>query len=212
MRRMHIRTFALFLGGLLAVPSAAAAQACVGSAAGAGNMALSGSVAFPDGAKSYGAGFRYNTLGPMSVSAGYTLTTPDEGDVNVHGFAAEAAYELPLTGVSACPVAGVGYSRMSESGMTMSTLTVPVGAGIGYSFQAGPNMTVIPHAFPHLLWMRTSFDAEGLPEVDPESTTEFGALVGVTFQMQRFFLNGGVTKTTAEGSKAVFSLGAGVLF
>ena len=123
MRRVHIRTFTLLLGGLLAVPSAAAAQACVGSAAG-----------------------------------------------------------------------------------------VPVGAGIGYSFQAGPNMTVIPHAFPHLLWMRTSFDMEGASESVSDSTTEFGAVVGVTFQLQRFFLNGGVTKTTVEDSKAVFSLGAGVLF
>ncbi|HEX7089541.1 MAG TPA: hypothetical protein VF192_05360 [Longimicrobiales bacterium] len=212
MRRMHIRTFTLILGGLLAVPAAAAAQACVGSPAASGGTALSGSIGFPEGAKSYGAGLRYNAMGPLSVGAGYTLTSPDAGDVNMHSFAADAAYELPLTGVSVCPVAGAGYSRMSESGTTLSTLTVPVGAGIGYSFQASPTITVIPHAIPQLLWMRMTVDSDLLPDAVSESETEFGALLGVTFQMQRFFLNGGVTKTTVEDSKAVFSLGAGVVF
>lgn len=212
MRCLHIRTFTLILGGLLAVPAAAAGQACVGSPAAAGGTALSGSIGFPDGAKSYGAEVRYNTMGPLSVGAGYRLTSPDVGDVNMHSFAVDAAYELPLTGASVCPVAGLGYGRMSESGTTLSTLTVPVGAGIGYSLQAGPNMTVIPHAIPQLLWMRTTFDSDAAPDAVSDSQTEFGALLGVTFQMQRFFLNGGVTKTTAEGSKAVFSLGAGVLF
>jgi hypothetical protein len=203
--------FALMLAG----PASALAQVCVGMPIGSGQSAVALNVAFPEDATTFGASGRMRTSGPISVGANYSLTSFKGADPKGHTFGADVAYDLPVTGASICPVAGLNYSRVSGDfdlfdenfSFSESIISIPVGVGLGLSVPAGPNAEFVPFAMPHLLWTRAkvSFDDESLSDSD----TNFGVKLGATYRIQQVMINAGVTLTSEKNSKALFGLGLG---
>lgn len=197
-----------------------AAQACLGSPAAPGQIAVQGTAAFTDGQKRFGAGTQANLEGPLSVGGRYALVTLDDVDTNGHSFGATAAYELPGFGLSLCPYVGFDYLTMSESELGASArasiLEVPAGFALGTSFLAGDGLTVTPFAAPHVLLMRYSTSISGLGEEFDESfsdtETELGAALGASVGLEQLYLTGNVSFNTLDGSDPVFGVGLGFLF
>jgi hypothetical protein len=192
----------------LAAPSAAWAQACVGSPAGKGQKAIMAGVHFPPSAMTFDASLRANTTGPVSVGLQYGLTkSDDKNDPKLHVFGGDLAYELPVQSASVCPVAGVNYGRMSVSGGTLNNLTIPVGLALGADVSNTQGIQLIPHAIPQVYFTRQS--ETGFETV---SDTNFGAILGLTVGFDQFFVLGDMSVTSVKNSKAVFGLGVGLTF
>lgn len=206
--------------GLLILCSAGSvtAQACLGTPAGPGQYAIGGLVGFTDGATSYSGGFAANVAGPFAFRLDGGVTTYDAFEPNSVGFAADVGYELPVTGVSVCPRAGFGYSRLSETVNSvtgsLSQFTVPIGMGLGKTFH-GENQEfgVTLYAVPSFLYIRVSGSlSEGGASLSAtESYSEFGTVLGTILNFSSFFVGGGVTITTLEGSDPQFGVGFGFL-
>ncbi len=194
---------ALALGLVLAGPASAFAQACVGMPIGSSKSAVSLNFAFPEEATDIGASARMRTSGPLSFGASYSMTSIKDVDPKMHNLGGNVSYDLPVSSAAVCAVGGLGYSRISEDGESLSNLSIPIGAGIGYSVQTGPDAELVPYAVPHILWQRASFAGF------TDSSTDFGVNFGATYRMQQILINAGVTVTSVEGSKAVFGLGLG---
>lgn len=219
-RFKSVSALALLLAGGLIAAQEARAQACLGSPAGPGRFALGGSVGFPDGATNYSAGLLANLEGPFSVGANYTLTKIDNVDENFNSFDGIVAYELPLQGISACPATGLGYSRIGsdvpELGVsaTLTSVVIPVGLGLGYTFSGRGPLSLTLHALPQFLYIRTTGElSDGDISIqDTETASEFGTSLGFRIGLQQMFFGAGVALTTIEDSDPVFSVGLGVIF
>jgi hypothetical protein len=97
---------------------------------------------------------------------------------------------------------------------TASTLTIPVGIGVGKRLPAGPELVVDIFAQPHLLWIRSDVEIEGSfgPEIGVDgSESEFGLGLGTNLATPTFFVGAGVGITTIEDSDPTFSLRVGLL-
>lgn len=198
----------LALSVVLAGPAAAYAQNCLGMPIANQKSAVSLSMAFPEEAKTFGISGRMRLDGPLSMGAGYTMTSINEVDPKVHNFGVDAAYEIPVTpAASVCGVVGVEHSSISDEGVKFSDLTIPIGVGIGKSFPAGNNAELVPYAVPQLLWTRSSVSAGGVSVSD--SSADFGLNLGATYRLQQLMLRAGVTITSIEGDKATFGVGIG---
>lgn len=198
---------------LVAIPGALAAQACVGSPIGESFNGVQAHIGFPQDAMSYGASVRHNMDGPLSMSAGYSLSSYENVDPKEHGLAADVSYELSSLELpfSACPTVGLGYNRMSDDALTLSALSVPVGIAIGRAFELSQGGSVIPHVIPQWVWTRFTLDpATG--DAISDSDSVLGALFGVTFATHRFYLTGGLSWIDEDGQDPIFSISAGVPF
>lgn len=204
---------------LSALPGAQlVAQTCFGYPTMNGQYALAGVASFTDGSTGYGAALNANVAGPLSLEAGYQYIDIDDVDTNGNSFFGRGAWELPVTSVSLCPFAGVGYSEASEDfgevEASVSLLTVPVGIGVGKRFSASPTLFVDLFAQPQLLWMRADFEVEGDGGGEfgvDDSQTEFGASIGANLGTSRFYVGGGVNFTTVEDSDPTFDLRVGIV-
>ena len=181
---------------------------------------LGGSIGFTDGATSYGASLRANLEGPLSLGVGYGLTDVDNVEEKVNSFQGSVAYELPLQGISACPVAGLGYSRISgddaefDVEATVTNLSIPVGFGVGQTFPAGPSLSVTLFAIPQFVYNRSKGEISvgGISGEETDTSTDFAASLGVTLGTSRLYFGGEVFLTTVDESDPVFSLGLGLVF
>lgn len=193
-----------------AIPVGVAAQACVGIPVARAHNAVTAGIGFPDGGTSFGAELRHNFDGPITAGVSYGLTSYDNVDPVQHGLAAEVNYELPGLSFSACPMVGLGYTRMSEDDVTLSTVSVPVGVGFGTSVELSPGVALIPHVVPQWVWTRASLDFLG--ESMSDSDSAIGALFGATVSMSRFYFGGRVLWVNEENVDPIFSIMAGMPF
>lgn len=196
---------------LVTIPGGVAAQACIGIPVAESHNALTAQVGFPENARAYGADFRHNMEGPLSLSAGYTMGTFDGVDTKQHGINTQANYEVPGLSFSACPTVGLGYTTVSEDELSLSTFSIPVGVGFGQSFELSSDLSVNPYVVPQLVWTRASFDVEG-EESFSDSDSAFAAVFGATLALPRFYVGGGVTWYNEDNTDAVFSIMAGMPF
>lgn len=191
----------------------ALAQVCLGFPTMGGQYAIAGLIGFEDGATSYGAGVDFDLTGPLAFDFGYTLTTIDEIDDNANTFAGRGSWELPFTGASVCPNAGITYSSFGTDilgvDLDVSAIVVPVGVGIGKSFNASPTLKATLFGNPQFFYIREKF--EGAGEEETETSSEFGADIGATLGTSRFFVGGGIFFTTIEDSDPTFNLRVGVV-
>ena len=195
---------------LATVPAALDAQACVGIPVAESHNAFTAGVGFPENATSYGAELRRNVAGPVAVAASYSLSSYDNVEPKQHSFGVEADYEVPGLSFSACPLVGLGYSRMSEDGSSLSVLSVPVGVGFGKSIQLSRSAALVPHVVPQWVWSRATFDLLGEEISDNDSS--LAAVFGATVATPRFYFGGRVLWTDQDNVDPTFSLIAGLPF
>ena len=215
-----VTALALSLGAIAAAAQTAHGQACIGTPIGSRQFGLGGSIGFTDGATSYGVALRANLEGPLSVGVGYGLTDVDNVEEKVNNFQGSVAYELPLQGISACPVTGLGYSRISgedaefDAEATATNLSIPVGFGVGQTFAAGPSLSVTLFAIPQFVYSRSKGEISlgGMTVEETETSSEFAASLGITLGTSRLYFGGEVFLTTLDEADPVFSLGLGLIF
>lgn len=195
---------------LVAIPVGAFGQACIGIPVAESHNALTAGVGFPSDATTLGAEFRHNLEGPLSLGASYGFTSYDNVDPKQHALGVEANYEVPGLSFSACPTVGLGYTRMSEDDVSLSTLSIPVGVGFGTRLELSPSAALIPHVVPQWVWTRATIDVAGEELSDDDSA--FAALFGATLATPRFFFGGRVMWIDQDNVDPVFSLMAGMPF
>jgi hypothetical protein len=205
--------FAIFF-----LAEAGSAQACLGSPALPGQFALGGQVSFTDGATGFGGGVTANLANPLAIGAFVEITDVDGLDKNITTVGGTVAYELPLAGVSGCPIAGVSYSTFGDTfdgiGVDISRVALPIGFGLGASLDLQNNMVLIPSGSVQLLYFRDKVSASFAGETFSESdtSTEVGASIGATLGLGQFFGRGAVSLTTIEDSDPVVSITIGLRF
>lgn len=203
--------FAVALLVLIFSPAIAYGQACMGTPLVPHQIAAMGKVGFTEGATSYGGTLSAYAY-PVIVSGGYALSTIDNIEPHMNHFSGSLAFEVPDIGFSACPFAGVGYSRISETvqGITaaLSSLAVSGGFAIGADLPVGPSFSFIPYATPEFSYIRTN---AAFDDIDSsESSNEFGATLGLTLSGGVAFAGGAVTLSTIDESEPLFSVGLGL--
>lgn len=220
---MFMRVLAIVVGAVAFVltPQLAKAQACQGVPTAEGQVAVTAGAGFTDGAKDFGGAMHGNLRGPLAISGGYSLVTYDGVDEKGHVFGGHVSYEIPNIGMSACPTVGASYGRTTardpyyDDTLKLSTLTFPLGIGIGGTLVASENVTLTPYATPSLLVQRhsASVTLEGIgSESASESEVEFGMGVGATLGLQQLLLSGGVGFDTADETDSTFSFSVGMMF
>jgi hypothetical protein len=175
-------------------------------------------VSFTDGATSYGAGFVTNLSGPLAIGADFSVTDVDGMNRNFNTFGGRVAYELPVTGFSACPVVGASYSSFSDRfegvDVDITSIALPVGFSVGTRIDLPSALALIPSGGVNLLYFRNKLSASGFGENFSESDTrtEFGGGAGFTLAFNQLFGRAGVSVTTVEQSDPVVSLTFGFKF
>ncbi|MHB1168037.1 MAG: hypothetical protein ACYC28_01985 [Longimicrobiales bacterium] len=209
-----VKVMALAAAGVLATAGSASAQAYFGSPIGDAGFAVRAEVGLPDNAKTYDIVLDANLLGPISFQVFGGLLDIDDIDDNGGRFGGRVGYELPVTGFSVGPFAGVEYMAFStgegDAEVSTSAFQIPIGVGIGTILPVGPTADVALYAQPAYYYISSS--VEMLGEEFDDSASEFGAEAGARLGFGRFLLGGSVEFTTVEDSDAVFSLTAGVRF
>jgi hypothetical protein len=208
----------LCFSAFFTLAEAGSAQACLGSTALPGQFALGGQVSFTDGATGFGGGVMANLASPLAIGASVTITDVDGLDKNVTTVGGNVAYELPLAGVSGCPMVGISYTTFGDTfegiDVDVSRIAIPIGFGLGAPVDLQNNMVLIPSGSVHLLYFRdkasASFGGETYSESD--TSTEAGASIGATLGIGQFFGRGDVSFTTIEGSDPVVSITIGLRF
>ncbi len=214
MKRMISTTLVM---AALALPGMLQAQACIGVPSQDRQFGLAGAMGFTEGQKMYGGELSANLAGPLTVGGGYALVKPDDVDTNGNHFTGRAAFELPVASVSVCPTSGLGYTRFHEEeageSATVTATVIPVGVGFGKSMRAGENMSITFAAIPQFLYIKNRVETSGTLNMEAEdSENAFGAELGVNLGMRSWYVGGGASFNTVDGSEPVFQVGLGILF
>lgn len=205
MRRTGVGIFALLAVAVYA-PSAAA-QVCAGFPTLDRQFSFGASLGFPDEGDRYGVEASYNVQGPAAVFGGLQIDSPEgEGDSNDTFFAGGSfdLMRLPMGSDSLifCPTARVGYS----SNDFFSTLSVPIGIGIGTTISLTPAAQLMPYVVPQIVMNRYSPEGGGESETNWDFGIRGGAMVGVGM----FFIGAEIDHIFVDGADAQFGIRAGI--
>jgi hypothetical protein len=212
---------------LLALPSAARAQGCVGAPVPEGRNALQLQGATSTFSTSpeidgtgIGAALRGNPRGILGYSAEYSFARVGGDDSPLHSGGAMLSLRAPLGGsrVAVCARGGAMASRLnvSASATELDNLTFPVGIVLELPLAAGAG-EVVPYVAPQYLFSSTSGQVLGL-DYD-ESGNSIGVEAGVGVRVSRAAITlGGSFSDLPDGLLAPavprqsFFLRVGVLF
>jgi hypothetical protein len=167
----------------------------------------------------YSIGSSANLDGPIGFGASFGFLDVDGADSRPTVLSIGGSYDLPVSGIAACPIAGFEWGHWSDSfedeSLEISTYSFPIGLSVGSRVGDEAGVVFLPNARAGLLYMRASFSGSD-PEFgdfdESDSETEFFFGGGVTVGFGQFFGNVGVFKSTLDGSDAVFSVGFGMAF
>jgi hypothetical protein len=193
-------------------PQVGVAQVCIGNPTLPGQFSIEGNISFSDGATGYGAGVTANLDGPFSIGGSVGIVDLDDANTNIKTVAVNGAYALNTEGFGVCPVAGVGYATWSDTfdgfDVDLSSLSFPLGLGVGVELGNGGSATLIPSAsaglFYHRLRLSISDGFDRFTETDTE--TDFFFSGGATLVLSQFFVRASVLATTVDDSDAVFQI------
>ncbi|TVR55454.1 MAG: hypothetical protein EA421_06335 [Gemmatimonadales bacterium] len=206
------------LSAFLLLPGMAAAQACVGSPAMTGQFTVGGDMAFSDGATAYGVNSQANLPNRGSMGARLGAIDLDDTDDNLTSAGVNFALDLGRSGLSVCPVVGLGYDYWSGSvagvDLDYSRITVPAGIGVGSRFGSGGTTTFIPSAragFQHTRHDGSASVGSGTFG-RTDSTTDFFVDADATLQLGRLYARGGFFRIFEDDADTVLRVGLGVVF
>ena len=212
-----LRTIA-FTTLALAITAELQAQACIGVPAMDRQGTIGANLGFPSDAKTYMADASYNFAGPLTVNVTAGITKPNDVDEDATNLGGRVAYEVGMSGLSACPVAGLLYSKFSTdllgAEIDASAIMVPIGFGVGKSLPVGSTGALMLNAVPHYMYLRTKVDVESGFGSGEETTTdnEFGIDLGATIHSRALYGGVGLNLTTIDESDPTFSIIFGVIF
>ena len=210
---MRVRVLAGAVAAAAFIPTAVAAQACLGLPSSDGQIAVAGTGTLVNGDLELGGEFHVDVTGPASFRVGYnnghteTFSTPG-GDVESRigrGYSALASYELFLIDPSVCAVGGVSYTSDAGPGVE-DQLGINLGFGLGKTLQAESFSATI-YAVPQYVRLQQKNVLD-----ETVHSNEVMAEAGVTFGFFPFFVGGGVTLTTIGDGDPGLRVRAGILF
>lgn len=216
--RSGMAGWGMALGAMLLLPSLAAAQACLGSAAATAQFTLGGDVAFADQGNYYGVSSQANLPGAVSMGARLGAIDRDDFDDNLTSAGANLALDLGRAGISVCPMVALGYDTWSGSfagvSADYSRLTVPVGVGAGTRLGTGQPAYLIPSARAGLFHARHDGDLSlgGATLSRTDSSTDAFVDLGATVHFGRLYAQGGFFRVFEDNADNVFRVGLGVVF
>lgn len=176
----------------LAFPTAGVAQACIGNATpdgGFGIEAIAGLsqydlieevTAFDVGARGTA-----NLSGPLGANAAYIMRTPETGDLQVHIGRGALTVGVPremmpaAVPLAVCAFGGAAFSAATQesSDSDFTSITFPVGVGIGMPITISPDLALYPAVSPQYLFASVEGEVIGFPieESDDGFAIEFGS-------------------------------------
>ena len=206
------------LSAFLFLPGMVSAQACVGSPAMTGQFTVGGDMAFSDGATAYGVNSQANLPNRGSMGARLGAIDLDDTDDNLTSAGVNFALDLGRSGLSVCPLVGLGYDYWSGSvagvDLDYSRITVPAGIGVGSRFGSGGTATFIPSAragFQHTRHDGSASVGSGTFS-RTDSTTDFFVDADATLQFGRLYARGGFFRIFEDDADTVLRVGLGVVF
>ncbi len=213
----------------LVAPVQLSAQACLGIPAANGQFAFQAGIGLTSEAISYGGSFTANFHGPLSAGVGYTYTDFDDYEEggyyeatdgpNGNTVSANLAFEITGIGFSACPILGLEYSDVTDvlvpswmrNDVTVKSLAVPVGVGVGKTLPVAGDWLLTPFGSGQVLFVRSEARAGDVHESTDDST-EFGGALGFLFGSERIQIAGAGSITTIGDSDPTFKLGLSLVF
>ena len=214
------RLGAVALASALLLPSAVAAQVCMGDANVPGQFTVGAYGGFADSGNAYGVESRSNLPGVIGMGAYLGVIDPDDADDNITSAGGHVAYELPQRGaLSICPVVGVEHDFWSGtvSGVDLdyTRWAFPVGFGVG-SRVGGANggAVLIPAARAGLIHQRFGGSASAGPFTWHREGNQSDLFLdaGVTVQAGALFGRGGIYRILQDDGETVIRIGGGVIF
>jgi hypothetical protein len=208
----------ILLAAIVAVPGAVMGQACIGEAARTAQFSIGGDMAVSDQLTGYGLNSQANLPGRVSMGARIGVTDLDDADDNLTSVGANLALDLGRGGLSVCPVVAVGYDFWSGDfagvDLDFSVIRIPVGLGVGSRFGTEHRFVLIPAAQAGLLHSRFSGNAAVGDRTfgRTDTATDFYADAGLTAELGRLFVRGGVFHVFEESTDTLFRVGLGVVF
>lgn len=204
---------------LLAGPSLASAQACLGEATLPGQFTVGGYAAFADQGKAYGVSSTSNLPGSVAMGARIGVIDLDDADDNITSAGGHLAVEMARGTLSLCPVGGVEYDFWSGSfggvDLDYSRLAFPVGFGVGSRLggQAG-GAALIPSARAGFIHQRFDAGATSGPIAFRRDGTSTDLFIdaGATVHFGPVFARGGLYRIFQDDAENVFRLGVGFVF
>jgi hypothetical protein len=196
-----LRPVVFALGALLVPLATSSAQLCLGgNTFDNGKLVVGGQGNFQDGANRFAAVGAYGMPKSWWVGATVGSTSPKVGD-SVIDFGGSLGYQFPVSDnpLEICPYATLGYSSVSG----FHTTSYSFGGAIGWHAQASDDLMVHPAA--GLAWLGESFTGDGYSGSTSAHTWVMSANVGLIINKQ-WAIVPGISKTTEDGSKAVFNI------
>jgi hypothetical protein len=206
MRAQRSGLMAVAVVTLAMAATPAAAQLCTGIPLAQGQTSVALRAWFPDGANIFGFQANNRIAGPLTVGLSYDLTSIDyEGSDNLNTFGGHVYYDLPVAaladaGFSFCPTASAYFTTQDD----VNLFEIPIGVGVGGSFEVSDGIAIAPYAIPQLWWSRVSFDGSS------SSSTDFGFTLGGNVLVTNLHF-GALLRKVADGD-VTFGVQGGIVF
>lgn len=207
--RLVLAVTATALVTVLAAPTPAGAQQCVGNPNFPGQFSVGGYATLQDAGTEYGVSSTANLASPAAIGARLgTLDLDGPGDLTVAS--AFALFELPLPRFTACPFAeirwGTGSEPVAGASVDVDQWDFPLGVSAGMRFPVGQSFELLPSGRTGLMYRRTTVGPSS------HSSTEFFVDAGATFLFVPLFARGQLGFVTGDDSDVSFEVSAGVSF
>lgn len=189
---------------VLALPTAARAQGCIGAPVPEGGRAfqLQGAAnTYADAPEidgpGIGASFRGNPGGMLAYSAEYSYASVGDDGKPVHTGGAMLALRAPISiaRLAICARGGAMASRFSDSpsATELDNLTFPVGIVLELPLEIGESRALVPYVAPQYLFSRTTGEILGLGYEDTGNAIGVEAGLGVRIRRAAVTVGGNFT-------------------
>lgn len=206
----------------LALPAAAAAQACTGWGTQPGQYAIGAGITSYSNATEYRVETQANLPGALASGVYLGAVDLDGIDENAFVVGGRLTYDIPRDAYWLCPLAGLRYERLSDEfeGLTesISSLLVPLGLGVGTMLPAGDSAILLPYLQGGLMYGRVSasvdgsLNGNGVGFAGSDSDVGYFVQIGTGVDFGRFGIRGAWERIDVDGGENNLQLSLAVLF